>query len=539
MKAIVQGWENILIGLIMLLGLALRAYNLDFPSIGYHNMKENESLSMAQEMERSNDFITRRIYYENAFEKDPTMVITPQPPLISYQILISWKILGKNLWGPRLFNALFGVISILLIYFLARVLFKERRYALFCAFLLAIMPLSVFFSRNLQPESPAFFFMLLGNLFYLKFITSFKKYNLVLGGLAFSAAALYKLSFLIGIVPFIFCFPFKALFKEKKELLKCAFSFCLPYLVILAAVICLMYMGQWKFESPQTLNRMKLWEIFTPGYWEKSWRVIWWYTVGDNYTYIYTALALGGIITAFFRRKGLLDRYLIGWAVAGIPYSMVFSDFINQHNYYQMPFLALVCISSVYTLSVIPETLTIKRIPGNIFPFWLMVLTMVVSAPFVRDSILRMHATVFLGLDVAGESLREFTKPDERIFLLSHPQGQGIARYARRYMGWTDDLEDFKNKEAKFNIRYICFYPAEFALGLKANNKPLFEYIQNNYHTKEVGLKEGDANLVYIILEKGKGSDPQTFLQSFSGQRQLRTIYRLFGRYIFFYTLLS
>ena len=104
-------------------------------------------------------------------------------------------------------------------------------------------------------------------------------------------------------------------------------------------------------------------------------------------------------------------------------------------------------------------------------------------------------------------------------------------------MGWTDDLGDFKNKEAEFNIRYICFYPAEYALGLKAKNTPLFEYIQTNYNTKEVGLTEGDSNLFYIILEKGKGSDPAVFLQSFSGEKRLRTIYKLFGRYVFFYAL--
>lgn len=537
MKTVVWPWRNILIGLIILLGLALRAYNLDFPSIGYHNMKENEYLSMAEAMLGSDDFVTRRVYFYNAFEGDTTWRLYPQPPLISYQILLSWKMLGKNLWGPRLFNALFGAISILLIYLLARLLFKERRYAIFCAFLLAIMPLGVFFSRNLQPESPAFFFMLLGNLFYLKFVTSLNKYNLILGGASFSAALIYKFSFFIGMAPFVFCFPFKSLFKDKKEFLKCVFAFCLPYFIVMLAVAWLINTGQWKFEAAHTLNRIQLWEIFTPGYWEKSWRIIWWYTVGDNYTYIYTALALLGVIIAFFKRKGLLNRYIIGWAAAVIFYSMIFSDFINQHNYYQMPFLAFACVCCAYALSAVSEMLTIKRIPAHILTFGLMVFFAAVSAPFVKDSILRMHATVFWGLDVAGESLKEFTRPDERVFLFSHPQGQGIARYANRYMGWTDDLEAFKNKEAEFDIRYICFYPAEFALGLKAKNAALFEYIQNHYHTKEVGLTEGDSNLFYIILEKGKGSDPASFLQSFSGEKRLRTIYRLFGRYVFFYAL--
>jgi 4-amino-4-deoxy-L-arabinose transferase-like glycosyltransferase len=186
-------------------------------------MKENEYLSMAQEMITTNDYTTRRIYFYGAFEEAPEMKIYPQLPLVSYQTLIAWKILGDNLWGPRLFNVLFGVMSILVIYRIGGLVFQGRGAALFCAFLLAVMPLAVFFSRNLQPESPAFFFMLLGNLFYLKFIATLKKYNLILGGLSFSLACIYKLNFLFGAIPFIFCFPFKTLFKEKKEFFRCAF----------------------------------------------------------------------------------------------------------------------------------------------------------------------------------------------------------------------------------------------------------------------------------------------------------------------------
>lgn len=531
------GWEKIVLGLILILGLAVRVYNLNFPSIGYHNMKENEYLSMAQEMERTNDFVTRRIYYENAFQEEPTMVITPQPPLISYQILISWKIFGNNLWGPRLLNSLFGVMSIFLMYLIGSLLFRVRYYALFCAFLLAIMPLGVFFSRNLQPEGPAFFFMLLGNLFYLKFTASFKKYNLVLGGLSFSVASFYKLSFLIGIVPFIFSFPFKALYKEKKEFLKFIFVFCLPYLLIVGAIIWLVNIGQWKFEAAQTLNRIRVWEIFTPGYWEKSGRIIWWYTKGENYTYVYTFLAFSGILAALLKKKCLANRYILGWAVASIPYAMVFSDFINQHNYYQMPFLGLVVIASCYAIISIAESVTVKGVAQGVFPLLLMVITAVAASPLVYNSIARMYGTVFWGLDVAGESLKGLTKPDERVFLLTHSQGYGLSRYARRYVGWESNPEAFKEKERKFNIRYACFYPAEFAPSLKADNKALFEYIQNNYHVKEVGLTEEPSQLYYIILEKGKGSDPETFLQSFSGARQLKSIYKIFGKHVFFYAL--
>ena len=429
-QALNRGKEPFILGAILLLGLLLRIYNINFPSIGYHNMKENEYLSMAQAMKDGEDFITRRIYFYDAFNENPKMRIYPQVPLISYQILISWKILGENLWGARLFNIIFGVLSILVIYFISQVLFRKKMLSLFCAFLLAIMPLAVFFSRNIQPESPAFFFMLLGNLFYLRFASSLKKYNLFLGGLSFSLAWLYKVSFVFGMLPFIFCMPFRTLWKEKKELFKCVIIFSAPYLVILIAFLWFKYIGQWEFQE---LGRVKIGEILTLAYWKKYGRMIWWYARGENFTWVYTISALLGIALACTRRKGLLNRYIIGWTLTIIPYSLVFSDYINQHNYYQLPFLAMVCISTVYIISGISET--IKKFLQKSLLIYIMIITAGISVPFVFNSISRMHATVFLGVDVAGESLKEFTKPDERIFLNTYAQGFGIARYARRYMG--------------------------------------------------------------------------------------------------------
>ncbi|MCM8757675.1 MAG: hypothetical protein NC903_01265, partial [Candidatus Omnitrophica bacterium] len=148
-----------------------------------------------------------------------------------------------------------------------------------------------------------------------------------------------------------------------------------------------------------------------------------------------------------------------------------------------------------------------------------------------------MFGTVFLGQDVAGESLKEFTNDNERVFLLTHHQGWAISRYAQRYMGWTDDSEEFKRKEAQWRIRYICVYPAEFIHLLERNNPGLFNYIKNNYHFKEIGLTREPEQIYYLILEKGASGNPDDFLKKFSGKLTLRNTYRIFARYIFFYSL--
>ncbi|MCX5696560.1 MAG: glycosyltransferase family 39 protein [Candidatus Omnitrophica bacterium] len=494
-------------------------------------MKENDFLSIAENMRDTGDFISRKVYFFNAFEPDTQIKIFPQPPLISYQILASWNIIGRNLWGPRLINVLFGIISILAIYRIALLLFQDLILALFCAFLLAIMPLAVFFSRNLQPESPAFFFMLVGNLFYLEFAYRHKKNYLILGGIAFFAAWLYKFSFIFGALPFLFLLPFKYMRKNKKAVFSYLAYFILPYSFIILTIIWLKLIGQWHFVPQLTLDRIKIFDLFSPAYWNLNWRIVWWYIQGENFTIVFTFLAICGVIIASLGRKEIVGRYIIGWAFTIVPYSMIFSDYINQHNYYQMPFLGMVCIASVYAV------LKISKIIGMNMPGYLISLIIVLSAMPVCKSIYRMYATNFWGVDVAGNSLKKLTLPGERLFLSTHSQGLGIATYAQRYSGWPVDLADFKEKEAKFKIRYICIYPALYFQQLESNSPEIARYIQDNYHPKELGLLGYHGRLEYLILEKGGTWDPKDYLEKDFGYAQLKTVYRLFGKRIPFYTV--
>ncbi|OGW75500.1 MAG: hypothetical protein A2Z72_02780 [Omnitrophica bacterium RBG_13_46_9] len=516
---------------IIFLGFVLRFYHLGFPSIGYHNMQENVYMGIAHEMEKTGDYVTKRVYFYDAFGEKTGPKPSPQFPLVSYQTVLSWKFLGENLWGPRLINVIFGLGGILLIYRIAILFFTDKRLALFASLLSAIMPLAVFFSRNLQPESPALFFMLLGSLFYLRFIPSQKRYNLLFGGLSFLMAWLYKFNFLIGVFPFLFCFREMADARNKKKFMSYLSSLVFPFFVIAVFIFLLYRSGQISLN----VDAGRLLRTFLPSYWKEYGRTVWWYIKDENFTPVFITLSLIGMIIAFLKRESLVERYIMGWAIAIIPYCIFFSEPISQNNYYQMPFLALVCVSAAYAASFISAGIK-KVVKRDVVIIVLMAIS-VLSIPFVRDSIMRMHSTVFAGVDVAGESLRDFTKPDERIFLLTHSQGYGIARYAGRYAGWTYDLEDFKDKEKKFGVRYVCIYPVESVYSLKENSPELFNYIQTNYHMKEAGLTDEPERLFYLILEKGETPRPQNILESISGKKYLKTIYRVSGKYIFFYVL--
>jgi len=470
--------------LILLAGFFLRAYNMNSPSIGYHSMQENEYLSVAQEMARTQDFVNKRVYFYNAFKENPGLTEFNQPPLIPYQIILSWKALGENLWSARLLNILFGVLSIAVIYLIAKLFFESISLPLYTAFVLAVIPLAVFFSRNIQPESPAFFFMLLGQFFYLKFSRSLRKYNLFLGGIAFSIAWAYRFNFIFGVFAPLFCFPWRTICKSKEKPLEFILMSVLPYFLIPGAIWSFFHLGHWEFTKIDG----KCLEIFSLGYWKAYGKAIWFYATGENFTLVFLISAGLGIFAAFFRRKDLLSRYIIGGSFTALLYLIVYSSSIYQNNYLQMPFLAFVSLSSAYAVWVV--SLISKAIVKRGLVLLFIIISLGPACPFIYRSIVRLHSTVFLGMDVAGESLREFTAENERVFLYTHAQGNGITRYARRYAGWVDKLVDFKATEQKFNIRYICIYPADFAHALKINNPELFNYIQDNYRVKEVGIIE-------------------------------------------------
>ncbi|HCC08687.1 TPA: hypothetical protein DEP81_01755 [Candidatus Woesebacteria bacterium] len=98
-----------------------------------------------------------------------------KPPLYFYIVLPFVKVMGLSVWAVRLPSALFGIASVLLIFFLTKRLFPDKvksRLPELAALLLAISPWHLHFSRGGWEVNVATFFILLSTLFFLK---SFEK----------------------------------------------------------------------------------------------------------------------------------------------------------------------------------------------------------------------------------------------------------------------------------------------------------------------------------------------------------------------------
>lgn len=85
-----------------------------------------------------------------------------------YLMVPSIKLFGLNAFAVRLPSVLIGMASILVVYFLAKEIFDDKRIALISSFLFAIEPWSVHLSRVYYDANEAMFFLLLGLLLFLK-----------------------------------------------------------------------------------------------------------------------------------------------------------------------------------------------------------------------------------------------------------------------------------------------------------------------------------------------------------------------------------
>lgn len=91
-----------------------------------------------------------------------------KPGLYFYIVLPFVSFLGLNEWAVRVPSSLFGTATVVLIYFLAKEIFQNRQVALLSAFLLAVSPWHLHFSKGAWETNVATFFLSLGVLLFIK-----------------------------------------------------------------------------------------------------------------------------------------------------------------------------------------------------------------------------------------------------------------------------------------------------------------------------------------------------------------------------------
>lgn len=152
---------KILLGFIIVLALVLRVYKIDTvpPSISWDEASVGyNAWTIANYGRDEYDKLLPAFFRSFGDDKHPVHI---------YATAAFVKLLGLSEFSTRLPSAVFGVLSVVMIFLLADVMFESKYIALIAAFFLAVSPWDIHFSRFNHELNFAMFFFLLGlTLFY-------------------------------------------------------------------------------------------------------------------------------------------------------------------------------------------------------------------------------------------------------------------------------------------------------------------------------------------------------------------------------------
>lgn len=157
---------------------------------GYHAWNEGHYAMTALNFDRYGFFKQM-----NDLEEDYT-----SSPLVPWTVYLSFKIFGVSEGAARLPNFIFGLFSIYLLFLVVRKLYDEKTAVLSALFASSAHGI-VYFSRNLQLDSPFLFFLLLGIHFALKYRETTKTYFYFLTFIFAGLSVFTKYPALLGYLP--------------------------------------------------------------------------------------------------------------------------------------------------------------------------------------------------------------------------------------------------------------------------------------------------------------------------------------------------
>ncbi|MBN2184535.1 MAG: phospholipid carrier-dependent glycosyltransferase [Candidatus Krumholzibacteriota bacterium] len=493
-------------------GFLLRSYHIDYPPIGYNSMEEVQYLSVAKGYLDHGDLLHKRVLYYGMTGGEGYMRAFPRFPFLPLTYWALWSLFGVHIWMARFVIILFSLGSVILSWMVARRLGADSDTAIVTAFFMTVMPLSVFFGRNIQPDSSALFFLLLSTLFFLKWTSSFRTLHLAVFSVSFFMTALVKGPFLFLLLPIIFLFPFRSVIEpgERKKISK---QMIWPAAAAAGAAVWLIISRMTAvYSSDLSLAEgILLPGSVSPGFGKWSIPVIW-RDIGENYTYIYFGFAAAGVIWSVMNAGTKLARYILGVLVSSVFYFIFLSESAAGESYCHMPFIPGFSLSAAAGLA---GAVSLKGILKNKQARRTALVILVAAAlPSVRTVLYEKFDRMVPGSDIAGEYIRDNGYKEDRVFIsYGSPSDKGYDVYRKQLYGtlWSagkrgsmlpNDYKRIIFGEAEWNFNWILLYD----LPWNENDQRVMDFIKNNYYIKQIGYK-GDK-LIYYLLRSGGKFDP-------------------------------
>lgn len=344
-----------LIFAILLLAFVLRLYHIDFPVAGWHSWRQADTAAMARNFYESGfDFLHPQIDWGG----NSPGVVESEFPVYPFLVSVVYAVFGKNdAWG-RLLSVIFSLFTIYGLYLLVRK-YQSNSVALWSAFIYAIIPLSIYYSRAFMPESAMLMCSVLGIHWFSKWLDEGNSRHFLLSSLAISLAILLKIPALYLGLPLLYL----AWLRFGKSTFKTSMLWLYAFLVLLPVALWYYHAHQLYLQSGLTYG---IWGFGTDKWGNfdivltlKFYNDIFFKSIAERHlTY---AGFIPFLVGLFIKRTTKGERLFDFWLIAVVIYFLIVAKGNQVHEYYQLPF---VLPAVVYVGKTFAKHLPLKSFRG-------------------------------------------------------------------------------------------------------------------------------------------------------------------------------
>lgn len=451
-----------LIFAILLLALVVRLYHIDFPLAGWHSWRQADTAAMA------------RNFYENGFDLlhpqidwggNSSGVVESEFPAYPFLVSLVYAVFGMNdTWG-RLLSVIFSLATIYGLYLLVRK-YVSNSVALWSAFIYAIIPLSIYYSRAFMPESAMLMCSILGIYWFSRWLDEGNVRHFLLSCLAISLAVLLKIPTLYLGLPLLYL----AWVRFGKSTFRTRILWLYAFLVLLPVALWYYHAHQLFLQSGLTYG---IWGfgtdkwgnfdiILTP----KFYNDIFFKSIAERHlTY---AGFIPFLIGLFIKRTTRGERLFDFWLTAVLIYFLIVAKGNQVHEYYQLPFIlpAVVFVGKAFAkhlpLDSLRTSLTSKPLPSLLLS---LCLVGVLVLSYLRYDRFMNSETFDSSLFRLAAAVQEVTPKQDLVIAVS--EYNPIVLYRCHRKGWNSSVDQLDS--AFVNVRRTA--GAKYVIG----ETPLFD----------------------------------------------------------------
>lgn len=321
-----------LIILILAAAFAIRLINIDSPPVGFHSWRQSDTAAMARNFyENRYNFLYPQIDWGGV----TSGYVESEFPIYSFSVATLYKVFGQHDFIARLAAIAFSLVAIYFVYLMGRKLWGERC-GLWSAVFFAFLPLQIFISRAIMPESLLVMSVAVGMYCFYRWYEDGRLLDITFSGIFISAACLIKPPTLYLGLPLAYLAWRRCGRRLPRE----------PHVWLFASMI-IVPLALWYYHA----HRLYLESGLSFGVWgygsDKwgNWDLVrtlrfWKAVVADHaarqIAYIGIPVAIASL---FLRRIRKEEVFLYLWLAALLVFVMIVAKGVMIHTYYLVPAL--------------------------------------------------------------------------------------------------------------------------------------------------------------------------------------------------------